>query len=67
MTFAGYDIDRDLLNRLFGAKCDRGRTAKKLRDAITHNLEQKAIEEIESRQAELFSDMDSFLEIIRAA
>ena len=67
MMFAGYDIDRDLLNRLFGAKCDRGRTAKKLRDAITHNLEQKAIEEIESRQSELFADMDAFLEIIRAA
>ena len=29
MAFAGYNIDRDLLNRLFGAKCDRGRTAKK--------------------------------------
>ena len=67
MAFAGYSIDRDLLNRLFGAKCDRGRTAKKLRDAVTHNLEQKAIDEIESRQSELFADMDEFLEIIRAA
>ena len=67
MAFAGYNIDRDLLNRLFGAKCDRGRTAKKLRDAVTHNLEQKAIDEIVSRQSELFADMDEFLEIIRAA
>ena len=67
MVFAGYKIDRDLLNRLFGAKCDRGRTAKKLRDAVTHNLEQKAIDEIEARQSELFSDMDAFLEIIRSS
>ncbi len=67
MAFAGYIIDRDLLNRLFGAKCDRGRTAKKLRDAVTHNLEQKAIDEIVSRQSELFADMDEFLELIRAA
>ena len=67
MAFAGYNIDRDLLNRLFGAKCDKGRTAKKLRDAVTHNLEQAAIAEIEARQSELFADMDTFLEIIRAA
>ncbi len=67
MAFAGYNFDRDLLNRLFGAKCDGGRTAKKLRDAVTHNLEQKAIDEIESRQLELFADMDAFLDIIRAA
>lgn len=67
MAFAGYNIDRDLLNRLFGAKCDKGRTAKKLRDAVTHNLEQAAIDEIEARQSELFADMDAFLDIIRAA
>ena len=40
---------------------------KNLRDAVTHNLEQKAIDEIVSRQSELFADMDEFLEIIRAA
>lgn len=67
MSFAGYNIDRDLLKRLFGSKCNRGRTAKKLRDAVTHGLEQKAIDEIESRQSELFDDMDEFLEIIRVA
>ena len=67
MAFAGYNIDRDLLNRLFGAKCNKGRTAKKLRDAITHNLEPTAIDEIEARQSELFADMDAFLDIIRAA
>ena len=67
MAFAGYNIERDLLNRLFGAKCENGRTAKKLRDAITHSFEQKAIDEIQARQNELFSDMNTFLEIIRAA
>lgn len=67
MAFAGYNIERDLLNRLFGAKCENGRTAKKLRDAVTHNLEEKAIEEIQRRQEELFADMHRFLEIIRAA
>lgn len=67
MSFAGYNIDKELLNRLFGSKCDKGKTAKKLRDAVTHNLDQKAIEEIQSRQSELFADMDTFLEIIRSA
>lgn len=67
MAFAGYDIDRELLNRLFGAKCVEGQTAKKLRDAVTHGLNQRAIDEIKARECELFNDMNSFLEMIKAA
>ena len=67
MIFAGYDIDKELLNRLFGAKCNEGQTAKKLRDAVTHGLDQKAINEIKIRQNQLFNDMDLFLKIIKAA
>ena len=67
MTFAGYNIDKSLLNRLFGAKCEYGHTAKKLRAAVTHNLNQKAINEIIEREKDLFGDMYKFLDIIRAA
>lgn len=67
MAFAGYSVDRDLLNRLFGSKCARGTTVKKLRDAITHGIDSKAVDEIIRRQNDLFADMDAFLRIIRSA
>ncbi len=66
MQFAGYTIDKDLLNRLFGSENAKGkRSAKKLRDAVTHGIEQAAVDEIITRQDQLFKDMNDFLEIIR--
>ena len=65
LKFAGYSFDKTLLNELFGAKGANGKTAKKLRDAVTHGIDPKAIEEIKRRQAELFGYMDTFLETIR--
>ena len=44
-----------------------GQTAKKLREAVTHGLNQRAIDEIKARECELFNDMNSFLEMIKAA
>ncbi len=55
MQFAGYMIDKNLLNRLFGAENTKGkRSAKKLRDAVTHGVEQAAVDEIQTRQEKLF-------------
>lgn len=65
LDFAGYVFDRELLNELFGAKGKRGTTVKKLRDAVTHGIDEKAVREITNRKDELFGYMDAFLDTIR--
>lgn len=70
LRFAGYDFDGALLNELFGADSrteGKRKTVKKLRDAITHGLDDKAVEEIITRQDELFGFMEAFLAVIRNA
>lgn len=66
LNFAGYVFDKALLNELFGAKSSNGRTVKKLRDAVTHGIEQAAVDEILRRENELFGYMDNFLSTIRS-
>lgn len=65
LTFAGYDFDKDLLNEIFGAKGKKGTTVKKLRDAVTHGINEKAVNEIISRRIELFGYMNKFLDTIK--
>jgi len=65
LEFAGYNFDKRLLNELFGSKSHNGTTVKKLRDKITHGLNEKAIIEISNRKEELFGYMDAFLLEIR--
>ena len=68
MQFAGYTVEKELLNRLFGSESSQGkRSAKKLRGSVTHGIEQHAVNEIKARRESLFQDMDDFLAIIRAA
>lgn len=64
LSFAGYTFDRSLLKELFGAKGKKGTTAKKLRDAVTHGLDERATKEICDRKDELFGYMDAFLNTI---
>lgn len=64
-NFAGYNFDKNLLNNLFGVHSNNGSTVKKLRDAVTHGIDAKAVEEIENRKDELFGYMETFLTIIR--
>ena len=66
LSFAGYNFDKDLLNDLFGAKSSKGKTAKKLRDAVTHSIDQKAVNEIMTRSEELFTYMDTFINVIKS-
>ena len=66
LNFAGYTFNRELLNELFGATSKNGMTVKKLRDAITHSIDEKAVKEITNRKDELFGYMDDFLNTIRA-
>lgn len=40
-------------------------TIKKLRDAVTHGIDEKAVKEISRRKEELFSYMDDFLNTIK--
>lgn len=65
LTFAGYTFDKVLLNELFGSSSQKGMTVKKLRDAVTHSIDEKAVKEITNRQKELFGYMDDFLNTIR--
>lgn len=66
LAYAGYDFDRNLLTQLFGAEEKIGRrSVKKLRDALTHSLTQKAVDELVDREEELHGYMNQFLEKIR--
>ena len=66
LSFAGYDFDKELLNDLFGSTSPKGMTAKKLRDAVTHGINQKAVDEIMARSEELFTYMDTFINVIKS-
>ena len=66
LKYAGYDFDKNLLTHLFGAEERIGcRTVKKLRDALTHSVNQEAIDELIDREEELHGYMDQFLSKIR--
>lgn len=58
LKFAGYTFDNALLSEIFGSSST---SIKKLRDATTHGIKKKAVEEIISRKDELFGYMDTFL------
>ena len=66
LDYAGYDFDKALLSQIFGSEEKIGRrTAKKLRDSLTHSMNQNAIDELIDREEELHGYMDQFLEKIR--
>ena len=66
LNFAGYNFDKELLNDLFGAQSSKGKTVKKLRDAVTHSIDQKAVNEIMARNEELFTYMNTFINVIKS-
>lgn len=66
LNFAGYVFERTLLNELFGASSQKGKTVKKLRDETTHGINEKAVKEIMARKDELFGYMEEFLMGIRS-
>ena len=68
LKFAGYGFDKALLTEIFGAKSQKGKTVhtvKKLRDAVTHGIASKAVQEITDRKGELFGYMYAFLSGVR--
>ncbi len=67
LNFAGYTFGSELLNELFGSKSKVSgcKTVKKLRDSITHGINEKSVTEIRNRNKELFGYMDSFLDVIK--
>ena len=66
LKYAGYDFDKNLLTHLFGSKEKTGsHSVKKLRDALTHSVNQRAIQELIDREEELCGYMDQFLLKIR--
>ena len=65
LKFAGYSFDKEFLNELFGSQSSKGKTVKKLRDAVTHSIDDNALQEILRRKDELFGYMDYFLNTIK--
>ena len=66
LKYAGYDFDKNLLTHLFGAEEKIGsRSVKKLRDSLTHSLNEKAVKELQDRHDELYGYMNDFLSKIR--
>ncbi len=66
LEFAGYDFEKDLLTKLFGAETRAGmKSVKKIRDSLTHKLDNNTVEELSTRKEELFGYMNEFLEKIR--
>ena len=67
LLFAGYDYDYVLLSKIFGFEKKVGeRSAKIIRNELTHNMSQSAVNELISRWDELNGYMDSFLEKIES-
>ncbi len=67
LEFAGYAIDKSLLNEIFGSPGKKKKTVKELRNDVTHGVSDKALKEIEERKEELFGYMDSFLNLIKTS
>ena len=66
LSFAGYTFDKALLTNLFGSEDSPGRmSVKKLRDLLNHSITPSALQELQSRSAELHGYMDAFLDEIR--
>lgn len=66
LKYAGYDFDNELLTNLFGSGESIGkRSVKKLRDALTHSIKDRDIEELKNREQELYGYMNSFLDKIQ--
>ncbi|WP_026524759.1 hypothetical protein [Butyrivibrio sp. MB2005] len=67
LAYAGYDFDNELLKKLFSSEGKIGsRSVKKLRDELTHSMNDKAVKEVSDRYEELNGYMDSFLDKIRS-
>lgn len=65
LKFAGHEIEKELLSKLFGSEKRVGiRTVKKLRDDLTHKVSKRAVDELYERKEELYDCMNSFLKII---
>ena len=65
LHYAGYTFKKDFLEKLFGSETRVGkRSAKKLRDALTHKIGNSALNELQERYDELNEYMDEFLNTI---
>lgn len=67
LKFAGYDVDKNLLKEIFGSSGSKRVTAKSLRNAVTHGIDEKAVKQIADRKDELFGYMDEFLNLIKSS
>ena len=67
LDYAGYPYDDNLFEKLFSTNRKVGeRTIKSIRDALTHNLSQSAINELIDCEDELYGYMNQFLNMIRS-
>ncbi len=62
LTMFEFEIERNLLNRIFSAENKRGRkSAKMLRNGLVHELNNEDMEEVVERFEQLINDMNLFL------
>lgn len=63
---AGYDFDDQILSKLFSSNDTAGeRSVKKIRDRLTHSMQENDIKEFKYRKEELYEYMNYFLDKIR--
>lgn len=66
--FAKFNLKDSFMQGLFGSEKRVGmRSAKVLRDTLTHSLPRSAVEELQVRSEELHNMMDTYLALFRTA
>lgn len=66
LSYAGLPYNQNLMKNLFSSDRTFGkRTVKSLRDALTHEIPKRAVQELKDREEEMYGYMDSFLNLIR--
>lgn len=62
----GYNFDYELLDKIFSYKNEKGsRSAKFLRNEVSHKPNKSSVDEIVNRKDELFGYMDEFINVIK--
>ncbi len=65
LSFFGYKYEDVTIERLFGSGNGKGkRSAKFIRNVLTHDFNKSVAEELHNRKGEIFEYMNSFLRLI---
>lgn len=66
LKYAGFTFEKSFLEKIFGAEEHvNKRSAKVIRNELTHKMSKSALDELNNREIEIFTYMDKFLSVIR--